>query len=80
MEVIYILLSMSVLIAIGFLVAFIWSVKKGQYEDVVSPSIRILYENKIATEDKVEIENIETSLKSQKSNNYGTQQQQSGKI
>ncbi len=80
MEVIYILLSISVLIAIGFLVAFIWSVKKGQYEDVVSPSIRILYENKINTEDKVEIKNIQTSLKSQKSNNYGTQQQQSGKI
>ncbi len=78
MEVIYILLSISVLIAIGFLMAFVWSVKKGQYEDVVSPSIRVLYENKINTED--EIKNVETSLKSQKSNNYGTQQQKSGKI
>lgn len=45
MDVIYILLSISVLIAIGFLIAFVWSVKKGQYEDVVSPSIRILYDN-----------------------------------
>jgi len=45
MEVIYILLSVSILIAIGFLVAFVWSVKKGQYEDVVSPSIRILFED-----------------------------------
>jgi cbb3-type cytochrome oxidase maturation protein len=45
MEVIYILLSVSILIAIGFLVAFVWSVKNGQYEDVVSPSIRILFED-----------------------------------
>lgn len=57
MEVIYLLLSISILIAIAFLLAFIWSVKKGQYEDVVSPSIRILYDdqnsnkqNKITTE------------------------------
>jgi cbb3-type cytochrome oxidase maturation protein len=57
MEVIYILLSISILIAIAFLLAFVWSVKKGQYDDVVSPSIRILYDdqnsnkqNKITTE------------------------------
>ncbi|MEW6772758.1 MAG: cbb3-type cytochrome oxidase assembly protein CcoS [Bacteroidota bacterium] len=45
MEVIYLLLSISVLIALAFLGAFIWSVKKGQYDDVVSPSIRILFDN-----------------------------------
>jgi cbb3-type cytochrome oxidase maturation protein len=45
MEVIYILLSISILIAIAFLLAFVWSVKKGQYDDVVSPSIRILYDD-----------------------------------
>lgn len=45
MEVIYILLSISIIIAIVFLISFIWSVKAGQYEDIVSPSIRILYED-----------------------------------
>lgn len=81
MEVIYILLSISVLIALAFLGAFIWSVKKGQYEDVVSPSIRILYDNSISpTENKIKNNNLETSTKNQKLNNYGTQQQSFGEI
>lgn len=28
--------------AVGFLFAFIWSVKSGQFQDTVTPSIRIL--------------------------------------
>ncbi|MCX7728423.1 MAG: cbb3-type cytochrome oxidase assembly protein CcoS [Bacteroidia bacterium] len=68
MDVIYILLSISVIIAIAFLVAFIWSVKRGQYEDIVSPSIRILYDS----ENESSI-SINTSSETQKSNNYGTQ-------
>lgn len=32
-------------VAVGFLVAFIWSVKSGQYEDDYTPSVRILFEN-----------------------------------
>jgi cbb3-type cytochrome oxidase maturation protein len=46
MEVIIILLSASILIAAGFLTAFIWSVKNGQYDDDYSPSVRILFDNK----------------------------------
>ncbi|HPQ07976.1 MAG TPA: cbb3-type cytochrome oxidase assembly protein CcoS [Bacteroidia bacterium] len=64
MEVIYILLSVSILIAIGFLVAFVWSVKKGQYEDVVSPSIRILFEDE---NNKNKVETNQTT-----SNNFNT--------
>jgi cbb3-type cytochrome oxidase maturation protein len=58
MDVIYLLLSVSVLIALGFLLAFLWSVKKGQYEDVVSPSVRVLYEDTAPTE----IENSNSSI------------------
>jgi cbb3-type cytochrome oxidase maturation protein len=47
MSVIIILLSASLLIAIGFLVAFIWSVKTGQYEDDYTPSVRMLFDDKI---------------------------------
>jgi cbb3-type cytochrome oxidase maturation protein len=46
MEVIIILLSASILIAAGFLIAFIWSVKNGQYDDDYSPSVRMLFDNK----------------------------------
>ncbi|MCL6494680.1 MAG: cbb3-type cytochrome oxidase assembly protein CcoS [Ignavibacterium sp.] len=47
MEVIVILIGASLLVAIGFLIAFIWSVKSGQYQDTYTPSVRILLdENK----------------------------------
>lgn len=47
MSVIIILLSASILIAAGFLIAFLWSVKDGQFDDIKSPAERILFENKI---------------------------------
>lgn len=46
MSAIYILISVSFLVAIGFLVAFIWSIKNGQYDDDYSPSVRMLKEDK----------------------------------
>ncbi|RLA62068.1 MAG: cbb3-type cytochrome oxidase assembly protein CcoS [Epsilonproteobacteria bacterium] len=50
MNVIYILLPLSLLLGITFLVIFIWSVKKGQYDDLSTPAHRMLfdeeYENK----------------------------------
>lgn len=47
MSVIIILLSASILIAAGFLGAFLWSVKNGQYDDTQSPAQRMLFENKL---------------------------------
>ena len=44
MSAIYILVGFSLIIALVFLVAFMWSVKNGQYEDEYTPSIRILFE------------------------------------
>jgi len=46
MSVIIILLLVSLLIAGGFLVAFLWSVRDGQFDDDYSPSHRILFDNK----------------------------------
>ncbi len=46
MSVIYILILISIVIAGGFLAAFIWAVRSGQFEDTHTPSIRILFENK----------------------------------
>jgi cbb3-type cytochrome oxidase maturation protein len=46
MSVVLILLSASLLIATGFLIAFIWSVRNGQFDDSYTPSIRILFEDK----------------------------------
>ena len=47
MSVIFILVGASLLIAIGFLIAFLWSVKTNQFEDDYTPSIRILFDNDI---------------------------------
>ena len=46
MSVIILLIGFSILIAGGFLAAFIWSVKKGQYDDDYTPSVRILFDDK----------------------------------
>lgn len=46
MSALILLLSISLLVAGGFLVAFVWSVKKGQYDDDYTPSIRILFDDK----------------------------------
>ncbi len=44
MEVIILLISVSLFVALGFLVAFLWAVKNGQYEDKYTPSVRILFD------------------------------------
>jgi len=44
MSVIFLLIIFSLLLALVFLVAFVWSVKDGQYEDDYTPSVRILFE------------------------------------
>jgi cbb3-type cytochrome oxidase maturation protein len=45
MSVIVVLIGFSIIVAVGFLVAFLWAVKSGQYDDDISPSIRILFDN-----------------------------------
>jgi cbb3-type cytochrome oxidase maturation protein len=45
MGAIFIMIGASLLVAIGFLIAFIWSVKNGQYEDDYTPSVRMLFDN-----------------------------------
>ena len=45
MSVVYILVFVAIFMAGGFLVAFIWSVKNGQYDDTYTPSVRILFDD-----------------------------------
>lgn len=55
MSVIFILVGVSICLALFFLVAFIWSVKNGQYEDDYTPSVRILFEDELVKSDKKEV-------------------------
>lgn len=47
MSIIYMLLAISVTVAILFFIVFIISVKTGQYDDVYTPSVRMLFEDEI---------------------------------
>jgi len=48
MSVIFFLIPLSILFAVAFLFAFIWSVRSGQYEDTTTPSMRVLLDEKLA--------------------------------
>ncbi len=45
MSVILVLVAFSVMLAGGFLAAFFWSVRNGQYDDTYSSSVRILFDD-----------------------------------
>lgn len=46
------LIGISILVAIFFLYAFIRAVKKGQYDDDYTPSVRMLFEDEIIKDKK----------------------------
>jgi len=45
MSALFILIGISLIIAMGFLVAFLLSVKNGQFDDDYTPSVRILFDD-----------------------------------
>jgi len=47
MSVLYLLIIAALTVAIGFLIAFIWAVKSGQFDDTHTPSIRILIDEEV---------------------------------
>ena len=62
MSVIYILLSISIVVAVIFFIAFIYAVRKGQYDDSYTPSIRMLFEDELVKKQ------IKPSIKTKKTN------------
>ncbi len=47
MSVIYVLLAISLVVAIIFFIAFIVSVRSGQYDDSYTPSVRMLFDDEL---------------------------------
>ncbi|MCY4780326.1 cbb3-type cytochrome oxidase assembly protein CcoS [Sphingobacterium sp. UT-1RO-CII-1] len=45
MSIIFFLIGCSILLALGFLCAFLWANKTGQHNDTYTPAIRILFDN-----------------------------------
>ncbi len=45
MSIVILLAVIGILVAGGFLLAFIWAVKNGQYDDTDSPAMRMLFDD-----------------------------------
>ncbi|MBN8642025.1 MAG: cbb3-type cytochrome oxidase assembly protein CcoS [Flavobacteriales bacterium] len=50
MSVIYLLISISIIVAVAFLYAFIRAVRSGQYDDDYTPSVRMLFDDELLKE------------------------------
>ena len=50
MSVIYILITVSISVAVFFLFAFIKAVRSGQYDDDYTPSVRMLFDDELVKE------------------------------
>ncbi len=50
MSVIYMLISISIVVAVFFLYAFIKAVRSGQYDDDYTPSVRMLFDDELVKE------------------------------
>jgi len=61
MSVIYILIGISFSIALIFLLIFLLAVRKGQFDDDYTPSVRMLFDDTLLLEDN----NIEQSQNQQ---------------
>jgi len=61
MSVVFILVFVAIIMAAAFLIAFVWAVKNGQYEDTYTPSVRILFDDMLIKKE----ENIELKEKAQ---------------
>jgi len=57
MEVVYITIGVSIIVAVFFFIIFIKSVKSGQYEDIYTPSVRMLFDDELVKGQKEQKEN-----------------------
>ena len=48
MSVIYVVLPLALLLAAAAVAAFTWAVRRGQFDDVETPAIRVLYDDEPA--------------------------------
>lgn len=64
MSVIYVLLAISISVAVAFFAAFVLSVKKGQYDDTYTPSVRMLFDDEVVKDaDKTDQNNNQIKQK-----------------
>ena len=52
MQIILFLIIVSLFVAGGFLIAFFWAVRDGQYDDDITPSMRLLIDDDMHQQDE----------------------------
>jgi cbb3-type cytochrome oxidase maturation protein len=57
MEVIYLTIGVSIIVALVFFIVFLMSVKSGQYEDTYTPSVRMLFDDELVKDKEDQTEN-----------------------
>jgi len=50
MEVIFLLILISLVLAAGFLFAYLWATRNGQFDDDYTPSVRMLFDDELKSE------------------------------
>ncbi|MEZ0607586.1 cbb3-type cytochrome oxidase assembly protein CcoS [Fibrella sp. WM1] len=49
MAILFFMIGVSLVMALGFLGAFIWSMRTGQHDDLYTPSLRMLFDDDTTT-------------------------------
>ena len=60
MSVVYLVVPVALLIVVGMVIAFFRSVKQGQFDDLETPAIRMLFDDE-AVKTKEELEELDDS-------------------
>lgn len=63
MEIIFILILISLVVAAGFLLAYLWATRSGQFDDEYTPAVRMLFDDEL-------IENQPEKLEDDPSNTH----------
>ncbi len=50
MDIIWFLVPAALMLGLGFLGVFIWAAKSGQFEDLETPAVRMLFDEKTSEE------------------------------
>lgn len=66
MEILVILAPLALLLGLTALIAFMWAVRKGQYDDLSTPANRILLDDEIIEKNNNNSININNSVNEEK--------------
>ncbi len=64
MEIIFLLILISLIVAAGFLGAYLWATKSGQFDDDYTPSVRMLFDDELIENQNKPAEGTQQQTKS----------------